>query len=257
MRRSSVMLLILLSALPAIAGEIAIAPVSEETAALSQRAVSGASDGNDFLFVWSDVTHGDYDCRAARVTREGVVLDRGGIPVPAYSRNSVVWTGTSYLILWNQADRLEIRGMRIGRDGTILDGPRTIVPDASLSSVVSNGAHVVVEYHSHPSQDGAFDQRALFLDSEAEIEANVLLARGSRIGVSSIAWNGRHYVAAWVNSPDATHPNYTVEAVRFDIHGTMDVVPRELFSDPSSELSDALDIASDGDSFLLVTRHSD
>jgi hypothetical protein len=49
-RSISIILLILLPALPAVAGEIAIAPVREAPAALSQSIASGASDGNDFLF---------------------------------------------------------------------------------------------------------------------------------------------------------------------------------------------------------------
>ena len=262
MRRTlPVLLLVLCSALPVAAAEVAIAPVAEAPATLSQKVASSATDGNDFLFVWSDVTHGIYDCRATRVTREGVILDRGGIPIPAHERNSVVWTGTLYLILWNRfdiygIDQQEIHGIRVGRDGAILDGPGLIQQQASMSSVISEGTHTVIEYRTRQA-DGTFDQHALFLDAEGKSAADVLLAEGTLGEIARIAWNGRHFVAVWVNNPSGMHKDYTLEAIHFDIHGPLDPAPRQLLSDPSSDFADALDVASDGDSFLLVTRRGD
>src|SRR5688572_12585708 len=91
------LVLLLLVATVATAAEVPIAPLAEGAAIRSPYVEAGASDGNDYLFVWVDERTGAPGRRATRVTRDGEVLDREGIPLLFVgARNSVVWTGSSY-----------------------------------------------------------------------------------------------------------------------------------------------------------------
>ncbi|HYK03158.1 MAG TPA: hypothetical protein VE974_15470 [Thermoanaerobaculia bacterium] len=246
---------ILLVTVAMAAREVPVAPVVEGAAVLSQYAESAASDGSDYLFVWIDGQTGGYERRATRVTREGEVLDRDGIRLPSvFSRNSVVWTGTSYLIVWDEGYPGGIRGLRIGRDGKIIDGPRTLREGAAAMSVTSNGSHVVIGYHTHQSELGSVTKRALFLDSEAEIVADVLLDESSSRGAVNLGWNGSHFAAVWIDDEDPVDPRYAVKAIRFGVNGTLDAAARRLFEDSAPTYVATPALASDGNNFLMVTR---
>ena len=246
---------ILLVALATTAAEVPIAPVVEGAAVLSQFAESGASDGSDYLFVWIDGRIGGYERRATRVTREGGVLDRNGIRLPGVSsRNGVVWTGSSYMVVWDEGYPYMIRTLRIGRDGKVIDGPRTVKNGAVAMSVVSNGSHVVVGYHTHDVPFGSAEKRALFLDAEGEVVADVLLDGSSSRGAVNIVWNGTHFAAVWVDDLDSEDPQYALEGIRFDVTGTLDAAPRRLLEDSSPTYVATPALASDGDSFLMITR---
>jgi len=242
-------LLLLLLALPVTAAEIALAPPVEGETLGAQSVDSGASNGIDYLFVWGDRRGSAITPprRAARVTRDGVVLDRGGIALPfLWETNSVVWTGTSYLIVWNEQSA--IRGVRIDAEGKIVDGPRVLKAGAWLHSVANAGPHVVLAYQLKPGNE----KRALFLDSEARIAADVFLDDPS-FDEMSIACSRTHCAAIWKDSNSTTPPLSWLEGVRFDVTGRLDASPRKLLPD-GMYFSSKPAIASDGDTFLMVTK---
>lgn len=237
------------------AREVPIAPVVEGAAVLSQFAESAASDGSDYLFVWIDGRNGGYERRATRVTREGEVLDRDGIRLPNVSSwNSVVWTGTSYMVIWDAGHPGGINMLRIGRDGKFIGHPRTIKDAGAAMSVTSNGSHVVVGYHTRQSDLGTITRRALFLDAEGDVVADLLLDDSPRGGTVNVGWNGSHFAAVWVDDEDSEDPRYAVEGIRFNEGGLLDAAPRQLFEDSSTTFVATPALASDGDGFLLVSR---
>ncbi|HYI10694.1 MAG TPA: hypothetical protein VEK57_16655 [Thermoanaerobaculia bacterium] len=249
---------VLLAAMTAFAGEVPISSLAEGAAVRSQYVEAGASDGTDYLFVWVDERTGGAERRATRVTRDGVVLDREGIRLPFVGyRNSVVWTGSSYLIVWGETYPSTIRGLRIDRDGKIIDGPRTLKADAYPMSVLANGSQVVIAYHGHQEPYGPFDKRALFLDDGAEIVADVQLDTDAVGGTTNIAWNGSHFAAVWVDDPEPHEPGYAVEAIRFDVTGALDPAPRQLLAGVSSSYVATPSLASDGTGFVMITRAAD
>ncbi|MCK4307242.1 T9SS type A sorting domain-containing protein [candidate division WOR-3 bacterium] len=101
-------------------------PIS--TAVSSQRYPSIGFDGTNYLVVWQDYRNGsDYDIYGTRVSRDGGVLDTGGIAIciaPAWqSRSSVVFDGTNYIVVWED-DRnsdWDIYGIRLSTSGTAID----------------------------------------------------------------------------------------------------------------------------------------
>jgi hypothetical protein len=246
---------ILLVTVAMAAREVPVAPVVEGAAVLSQFAESAASDGSDYLFVWIDGQNGGVERRATRVTREGEVLDRDGIRLPNVSAwNSVVWTGTSYMVIWDDGYPGGIHMLRIGRDGKFIGYPRTIKDAGAAMSVTSNGSHVVVGYHTHQSDLGTVTKRALFLDSEGEVVADLFLDDSASRGTVNVGWNGSHFVGVWVDDADSEDPRYVVEGIRFNESGTLDAAPRQLFEGSSTSFVATPALASDGNGFLLVSR---
>jgi hypothetical protein len=246
---------LLLLAVPLFAVEIPLTEPRTVPAALSQFGARVASDGDGYLVLWNDSRSsiGNQWLRATRVTRGGAVLDPTGIPLPVTAYDfSVIWTGTSYLVLWSSYDVGALWALRIDREGTIVDWPRVLKQDALLSSVTRNGSEIVV---GTLKSFGASEPHALFLTPDAEVTADVKLAGAPLGGAPTIAWNGSHYAAVWLaadNLPAA--PGHRLNGVRFLSSGTLDAEPRLLATD-----ADILQpsLASDGHGGFVVVTAAD
>jgi hypothetical protein len=253
-RPGKLILALLLLALPAFAAEIPLTQPETVPAALSQFGAVSASDGDGYLALWSDSrsSAGQFVVRATRVTRDGVVLDPTGIPLPIVPNAglSVTWTGTSYLVLWGKYDPASLWALRLDRDARIIDGPRLLAQNVLFSSVTCNGSEIVVGTLAWPV-DGPVEPHALFLTQDAVVTGDVKLA-GSSGGAPVLAWNGSHYAAVWV-ADETTYgvSAYSLRGVRFRADGTLDPEPR-LLADGSDIFQPAL--ASDGEGgFVVVT----
>jgi hypothetical protein len=88
---------------------------------------AAASDGDDFLIVWSDSRNGDRDIYGARVSATGTVLDTAGIEIcsapGAQEYPAVEYDGTNFLVVWQdwRDGERDLYGARVTPDGTILD----------------------------------------------------------------------------------------------------------------------------------------
>ena len=203
-----------------------------------------ASDGDGFLAVWTDFRTRSYEIWATRLDRDGKVLDPVGIHVAADEavETQAIWTGTSYLVVWNRRRSPELWGARIDRDGVLVDGPRVLVQSGRPSSLAANGSHVVVGYVREEH-----DVHALFLTPDAEVLSDLILAQDFRQHSGpSIVRSGSHFTAVW-NTQDA---QYSVDGVRFTIAGAL-APARQLTTDTSTT---APKLATDGSDFILVTR---
>jgi len=95
-----------------------------------------ASNGTDFLAVWTDVTNNSA-IYAARVAASGRVLDPDGFPLDNSSGGdypAVASDGTGYLVLWQQAG--DIRGTRLSTSGEVLDAPSLSIDTNALSQAL-------------------------------------------------------------------------------------------------------------------------
>jgi len=96
---------------------------------MNHRYPSVASDGTDYLVVWSDNRLGsDQDIYGARVTGSGAVLDTSGIPISTIANDqtnpSVAFDGTNYLVVWQDSRFVpysDIYGARVDTSGVVLD----------------------------------------------------------------------------------------------------------------------------------------
>jgi hypothetical protein len=83
-----------------------------------------AFDGTNYLVAWVDLRNGSYSSiYCARVTEDGEVIDRSGIPItpPRYGqgRPAIGFDGTKYLVVWHWGG--DIYGSRITPNGEVLD----------------------------------------------------------------------------------------------------------------------------------------
>ena len=117
-----------------------------------------ASDGTNFLVVWTDSAAGNRgDVLAARVTPQGEVLDPGGFVLTEAEqlggyRPHAAFDGENYLVTYENC--YCIRGIRVAPDGTILEpGGFTI---SSTSGNLRNGVsygdgEYLVTWHRTPA----------------------------------------------------------------------------------------------------------
>jgi len=86
-----------------------------------------ASDGADFLVVWSDARNVDCNVYAARVTGAGTVLDTEGLLLSPgagpQTAPAVEYDGANFLVVWQdqRAGEQDIYGARVTSQGSILD----------------------------------------------------------------------------------------------------------------------------------------
>lgn len=85
---------------------------------------ASATDGRDFLLVWTDWRSGTASIYATRVTAAGVALDPEGIllsdPNERAEDPAVAWAGSSYIVAWRQ-DGCRFRW--VARDGHLQGSP--------------------------------------------------------------------------------------------------------------------------------------
>jgi hypothetical protein len=96
-------------------------------AAGTEEQPAAASDGDNFLVVWSDWRNADRDVYGARVTGSGTVLDTAGIEIcsapGAQDCPAVECDGTDFLVVWQDQrnGEYDLYGARVTAQGTILD----------------------------------------------------------------------------------------------------------------------------------------
>src|SRR5258705_542776 len=132
--------------------EVPIAPPQYGPAEGSQNYPRAATNGTDFLVAWSDARAGE-SVFATRVTREGTVLDRTGIPVALSPLGvsvpelvsvpklvAVLWCGDAYVIVMAGQDSSAhwfTFVARIDVNGKVIDGPRIVVPGYSTAAATN------------------------------------------------------------------------------------------------------------------------
>lgn len=132
----------------------------DETLAPAQRGyLSLASDGDGFLATWLDY-RSDAASYAARISADGVVIDRLGIRLPIVVRE-LSWNGEAYFG-WEGAYVVRLR-----RDGTLIDAtPRRVNPDGAVGFGFAAGRDHAISVHR--------DARGQFAATVFDSDLNVL-----------------------------------------------------------------------------------
>jgi hypothetical protein len=147
-------------------------PVAPGTGA-QQREPAIAFDGTNFLVAWLDFREGENagNIVAARVTRDGTVLDPEGVRISPPTTNNdvsgpaVAFDGTNYFVVWRThllapVDTSVLFGARVTRTGTVLDAASVPIATSAgiqrVPDVAFDGSNYVVvweDVRSGPTQD--------------------------------------------------------------------------------------------------------
>ena len=125
-------------------------------AAGDQEQAAVAFDGTNYLAVWTDMRDDfDRNIYGARVARDGVVLDPGGILICRANGEqclpAVAFDGANYLVVWTDLRAtwdFDIYGARVDRNGRVLDTAGIRITNATYEqlcpAVAYNGTDFLV-----------------------------------------------------------------------------------------------------------------
>ena len=238
MKRFAVALTVAVT-LPALAAPFALrseAPLSAPefgvSASISRGDARIATNGDEYLTVWTDTRHGgEPSVYAARLRAEGTLVDPVGLRVEtgAYA-GPVVWTGTTYLIAYenSRTSRSYVRTMT--PDG-VFGEPVFVGREARWGSMATNGTNVLL----------VLPKEAKLLDLEGHELRDVALASfGNDYFHTRIAATDSSYLVV------AAFPRVVVQAVSSD--GVASAA--QTLAEPAQFTR--IDVASDGERFLVV-----
>ncbi|WAS92203.1 hypothetical protein [Nannocystis punicea] len=177
----------------------------------AQEVRAAASDGDDFLVLWTDtrdLASQGRDLFATRVTPAGVVLDPAGIALPGHVDDvDVVFDGQNYWIIglqyFNDSDQ-QSRAVRLRPDGTILDPKPLPLPMCEAFPAAARGdAGVLLLGPSceYDPQVGYHEFAAILLDGAGALSSVHWLSEGpddSMIREPALASHGDGFLAAWI-----------------------------------------------------------
>ena len=205
-----------------------------------------ATDGTDFLTLWSEDTPGREGFYATVVREDGV--RRPDVPVPVVRGKGygarAVWTGDAYLVAL-VADEVPLV-LRLDRDGRVISGPEPFTLENWAGGLAWNGRHVLATTFDYAAQRST----AALLDAHGRVvRAGIELPRS---GGSTVVAAGEAFVILMqsMKEEETTPPLVTVEAIRVTDDGTV--------SEPLTILQQkaylSYDVAANGDRVGIAVR---
>ncbi|MDY7233224.1 Ig-like domain-containing protein [Hyalangium rubrum] len=220
---------------PAISPEFGLDTPVTDPGSGTQAAPAIASNGTDYLAVWTDDRGGEVDLYGARVSQAGAVLDGFGIPIStaqnAQLSPAVAFDGTNYFVVWNDGRRgsgTDIYGARVSPNGTVLDPNGTVVATSisfglmmSTPAVAFDGANYLVaweEKSGFSAPTNLYGARVSTAGTPVGGTLTLSNATGNQSEVA-LAFDGTNYVAVWQDERSGTQAD--IYATRISPNGTV------------------------------------
>jgi hypothetical protein len=204
-------------------------PVYDAVREFSRSGVRLATDGNEYLAVWTDSREGgEPSLYAARLRADGTVLDPLGIRIANNAHaGPVVWTGSKYLLSYEQGYGYQAYVRTMTPDG-VFGEPIEVGRYVTNGAMATNGTNVLL----------VLSEEAMLLDVEGNKLKGVTLAASHSF--PRVAAAGGTYLVA------SALPDVLVQTVSSG--GTVGA-PQQLAA--PAGLS-RVDVATDGDRFLVT-----
>jgi hypothetical protein len=245
-------------------------PIQISTARESQVDPKVAFDGRNFLIVWSDdrvkpdPDHPQDDIFGARVTRTGVVLDRGGIPISTAESQqfdpSVAFDGSHFLVVWTDfgSGFGDIYGARISPAGKVLDANGFVIASGDKEqldpAVAFDGTRYLVAWSEE--SDPAYDIFAARITRAGEPRGRAIRVStgGNASSAPSIASGNENFLVAWTHWPDGEWQS--VLGARVDRSGAV-LDPEGLLIDGGESDRSEPSVAFDGTAYRVIWNAGD
>ncbi|OFX88892.1 MAG: hypothetical protein A2W99_05355 [Bacteroidetes bacterium GWF2_33_16] len=224
---------------------------------------SVAFDGENFLIVWIAQREISTEIYGSRVSKNGVVIDPGGIKLttgadPLLRMPGIAFDNENYFIVW-RTNSNNIFGTRISPSLTNLDEPNGFVISNTNTSyypaVASNGTNFMVSWHDSRNSSNGWDIYASRVTKDGVVlDANgfIVCDEPQNQEHTTIAFNGLNYVIVWYDwRPDNNKTIGSLYTARVSINGTV-------LDSPALFISDhvrgewAPQIASSGEESMIV-----
>ncbi len=186
-------------------------PVCSLSVCQSRPAV--ASGDTSCLVVWTDGRNGaTTDIYGARVSRSGMVLDPGGIPIARDSGNQdepvVTFDGSEHLVVWRDAGHDsagDICGARVNAAGVVLDSlaiPISCAASAQAEPAVSFGDSVFLVAWDDSSSGSSRDIFCARLSPAGQVlDTNRIVVSTSDSGQTNpaVVFDGTDFLLSWTD----------------------------------------------------------
>lgn len=168
-----------------------------------------ASNGTDYLVVWSDLTNLSTDIFGARVSSAGVVLDSTAFPIAhGESRQeaaAVVFDGQNYVVAWQTvASEYDLAMTRVGVDGVVLEPNGVPLSTANLNqewvALASDGTRAFAVWQDSRS-GGAPDVYGTVIENGVPLSPNgIIISNAAAAQIKpQVAFADGQFVAAWTD----------------------------------------------------------
>ena len=167
-----------------------------------------ATNGDQFLVVWSDRRSGRLSVYAARVDLTGRILDPAGIRISSPSLRpqpsdlaigmSAVWNGSSYLIAyttWDGDGGYSILLARVAPDGGVLSRD-VFFRRGTTPRFAATDSTALLLYRPWPDVS-QFALAAAILDEQGGVHRDTPISSSTDAFPGSVAWNGEKFFAVW------------------------------------------------------------
>jgi hypothetical protein len=225
-------------------------PIAVSTAANAQSAPTVSFDGTNYLVVWEDNRSGTSDVYAARVTRDGAMLDGAGIALatgPGEDRTpAVAFDGSNHLVVWQEqlGSTTSVLGALVSTGGAVVGGTLVFTRESQQVAdpdVDFDGTNFLVVWEFDGIRGARVDRLGTNLDP-----FGIPIATGAPEAHRdpAVAFDGTNHLVVWESS-DSIHGKRISRAGR-----VVDPVPL-LFSD-SFGVNRTPALAFDGTNYLVV-----
>jgi hypothetical protein len=196
-----------------------------------------AFDGEQFLVVWEDLRGSDTTVSAARMGRNGELLDPEDIALPSAfperAAPAVAFDGTDFLVVWQErkssSTSYRVSGIRLGKDGRTVGAPVVISADPSLGNceqpaIAYDGTNYLVVWHYFGSSkdriDGArVSPLGVVLDNPAPTLVQMQEYTGGAVTPPGLVFGGASYLVGWAEGGKILASRFSPALVRLDAAG--------------------------------------
>lgn len=226
-------------------------PIWISVIANEQRAPAIASDGTDFLVVWSDGRGTRTRIYGARIRADGAPIDAPAFPISdgigSAARPAVAYGAGEYYVVWDDARTgSDLYGARVGADGTLIDATSRLLFTASgtqaAPSIAFDGTRFVATWDDSRNTPSMIAMEPSDGSVVNPFGTPLSLSTGRRVAITC---NPSLCLGIWINGTQG-------EAARID-HGTvLDATPIAL----GTVFGTNVDAATDGTSFVAAYQTS-